>query len=185
MMISKIVALFALLNVSYAQPIISREGEMCGGMIKDLAHTCAKPLECVYTKGPLIADAPGSCKPKCPTKRDAWGNCVPKNCEIWSDGCNTCHFKDNKLTDCSEKKCFDVLVNNQSVDLSIKLNVKDTQLMKMGFFIVQNTSMNCRKLMKYVVQVRKGGRVLMGFLNIVLLNVLQLLTFCSMIAKNS
>jgi len=108
MMISKIVALFALLNVSYAQPIISKEGEMCGGMIKDLAHTCAKPLECVYTKGPLIADAPGSCKPKCPTKRDAWGNCVPKNCEIWSDGCNTCHFKDNKLTDCSEKKCFDV-----------------------------------------------------------------------------
>ena len=77
-------------------------------MLPGLAHTCAKPLECVYTKGPLIADAPGSCKPKCPTKRDAWGNCVPKNCEIWSDGCNTCHFKDNKLTDCSEKKCFDV-----------------------------------------------------------------------------
>ena len=107
-MISKIVALFALLNVSYAQPRISKEGEVCGGMLPELAHTCAKPLECVNTKGPLIADAPGSCKPKCPTKRDAWGNCVPKNCEIWSDGCNTCHFKDNKLTDCSEKKCFDV-----------------------------------------------------------------------------
>jgi hypothetical protein len=62
----------------------------------------------VNTKGPMIADAPGTCKAKCPTTRDAWGNCVPKNCEIWSDGCNTCHFKNNKLTGCSEKLCYDV-----------------------------------------------------------------------------
>ena len=96
MMISKILALFAFFNVSNAQPTISKEGEMCGSLLN--THTCAKPLECVYTKGPLIADAPGSCKSKCPTKRDAWGNCVPKNCEIWSDGCNTCHFKNNKFS---------------------------------------------------------------------------------------
>ena len=45
MMISKILALFALFNLSYAQPIISKEGDVCGGMIPGLAHTSAKQLE--------------------------------------------------------------------------------------------------------------------------------------------
>jgi hypothetical protein len=99
------VTLFSMGNAQDAK--VSKEGEVCGGMMRP-AHTCQKPLECVNTKGPMIADAPGTCKTKCPTTRDAWGNCVPKNCEIWSDGCNTCHFKNNKLTGCSEKLCYDV-----------------------------------------------------------------------------
>ena len=46
-------------------------------------------------------------RPKCPTKRDEWGNCIPKNCEVWNDGCNTCSFKNNKLGTCTELKCID------------------------------------------------------------------------------
>ena len=30
----------------------------------------------------MLADAPGTCRPKCPTKRDQWGNCIPKNCDM-------------------------------------------------------------------------------------------------------
>jgi hypothetical protein len=108
-MIGKFVSLFALFNFSGALPGISTEGKMCGGMMPpDQGNACAPSLECVYTKGPMIADAPGSCMPRCPTVRDAWGNCVPSNCEIWDDGCNTCSFKDNKFTKCTEKRCFDV-----------------------------------------------------------------------------
>jgi hypothetical protein len=110
MMFSKIMMIFALFNVSNSQQFgpnkISKEGSVCGGMMNNV-HVCAPPLECVFTKGPMIADAPGSCKPKCPTKRDVWGNCIPSNCELWDDGCNSCSFKNNKLSDCTEKRCFD------------------------------------------------------------------------------
>ena len=109
MMFSKVIALFAFVNLGMAQNNLSKEGEVCGGMVaQDMRHTCAKPLECVYTKGPMIADAPGTCHTKCPTTRDPWGHCVPKNCEIWNDGCNTCHFQNNKLTGCSETLCYDL-----------------------------------------------------------------------------
>ena len=87
---------------------ISHEGEMCGGMVPvNMIHHCQKPLECVYTKGPMIADAPGVCKPKCDTVRDAWGNCIPSNCEVWNDGCNTCRIQNKQTMMCTEKMCFD------------------------------------------------------------------------------
>ena len=39
---------------------LSNEGGYCGGMMPpEMIHTCKKPLECVYTNGPMIADAPG------------------------------------------------------------------------------------------------------------------------------
>ena len=95
MMFSRIMMLFALFNSYYSQPfgptMVSKEGEVCGGMMNNV-HVCAPSMECVFTKGPMIVDAPGSCKPKCSTKRDAWGNCIPSNCELWDDGCNTCSF---------------------------------------------------------------------------------------------
>ena len=91
----------------FHQPV-SKEGGMCGGMMPlDLQHICANKLECVNTHGPMLADAPGTCRPKCPTKRDDWGNCIPKNCEVWNDGCNTCSFKNNQLGACTELVCVD------------------------------------------------------------------------------
>ena len=101
----KVCSLFSLFSLGMSQTI-SNEGEICGGMMIP-AHTCAKPLECVSTKGPMIADAPGTCRVKCDTIRDDWGNCVPSNCNVWNDGCNTCMFHDNKLTGCTEKLCYD------------------------------------------------------------------------------
>ena len=107
-MFSKIMMLFALFNVSNSQLFgpkkLSKEDEVCGGRVNNV---CASSMECVFTKGPMIADAPGSCKPKCSTKRDAWGNCIPSNCVLWDDGCNTCSFKGNILSACTEKRCFD------------------------------------------------------------------------------
>ena len=106
-MFKVVFSLFSLFTMSYSQGKVSQEGGICGGlMVPNMIHTCAEPLECVYTKGPMIADAPGTCHPKCETKRDAWGNCIPKNCEVWNDGCNTCQFHNNKLA-CSENKCYD------------------------------------------------------------------------------
>ena len=82
----KVISFGLLFYLGMAQD--SKEGEICGGMMKP-SHSCAKPLECVNTKGPLIADAPGTCRVKCNTKRDDWGNCIPSNCNVWNDGCNT------------------------------------------------------------------------------------------------
>ena len=99
--------LFSYINIIHAD--ISKEGGICGGMMpQGKSNQCTPGLECVYTKGPMIADAPGSCHPKCLTVRDAWGHCLPENCLIWSDGCNTCHVESNKLVRCSEEKCFDL-----------------------------------------------------------------------------
>jgi hypothetical protein len=104
--------LFAFFNAATAAPVISNENGFCDGIVplNNLQRICPKSLECVYTKGPMILDAPGTCKPKCPTTRDAWGNCIPSNCELWDDGCNTCKFKDNKL-ECGKKICYDVSHN--------------------------------------------------------------------------
>ena len=70
---------------------IVREGNICGGMMPvNMISSCDQNMECVYTMGPMIADAPGFCRPICPTVRDQWGNCIPDNCEVWNDGCNSC-----------------------------------------------------------------------------------------------
>tara|TARA_B100001094_G_scaffold330744_1_gene396755 strand:+ start:1256 stop:2362 length:1107 start_codon:yes stop_codon:yes gene_type:complete len=82
------------------------EGGTCGGyMPYGLAGICDEGLECVYSMGPMIADAPGNCRQICPTVRDSWGNCVEEGCSNWSDGCNTCTVNDNMLA-CTEKACF-------------------------------------------------------------------------------
>lgn len=90
-------------------PTIVNEGQMCGGMMPvNMLSSCNENLECVYTLGPMIADAPGFCRPKCPTVRDQWGNCVPDNCEIWDDGCNTCTYdkESSSLITCTEEVCY-------------------------------------------------------------------------------
>ena len=98
------VSLFALVQGQS----LSKEGEVCGTNMRGPSHQCEPHLECVNTHGPYIADVPGTCHPKCPTKRDPWGNCIPENCISWNDGCNTCSFKNNRLTGCSEKVCYEL-----------------------------------------------------------------------------
>jgi len=88
---------------------IVREGNMCGGMMPvNMISSCDQNMECVYTMGPMIADAPGFCRPICPTVRDQWGNCIPDNCEVWNDGCNSCSYdrEANSLVDCTEQVCY-------------------------------------------------------------------------------
>ena len=84
---------------------LSQEGEICGGFTKT-PYKCGKGLECVNTHGPMIADAPGTCHAICKTKRDEWGNCVPKNCEVWYDGCNTCSVTNGEANMCTMMYCF-------------------------------------------------------------------------------
>ena len=85
-------------------PIRRMEGESCGGFTAQM-NRCAANLECVSTMGPYIADAPGKCLPKCPTLRDDWGNCIPKDCLTWFDGCNECQIKGNQKS-CTETQCL-------------------------------------------------------------------------------
>lgn len=90
---------------------IVSEGNICGGMMPvEMVSSCDNNLECVYTLGPMLADAPGFCRPTCPTIRDQWGNCLPDNCEIWDDGCNSCTYdkSTNSLVDCTENVCYTV-----------------------------------------------------------------------------
>ena len=84
---------------------LSLEGETCGGYIPYGSHSCIDGLECVYTMGPFIADAPGTCQLICNTVRDQWGNCVEEGCHSWSDGCNTCIVNDNIIQECTETLC--------------------------------------------------------------------------------
>lgn len=107
----KLISLFGLIKLVYSQvnTNIVSEGSICGGMIVDGTRSvCGVNLECVYTLGPMIADAPGFCRPTCPTVRDQWGNCVPDNCEVWNDGCNICSYDKsiNSLVSCTEEVCY-------------------------------------------------------------------------------
>ena len=70
------IILISFVSFSNSQKI-SKEGETCGRMMSPtMVHQCGPGLECAYTKGPMIADAPGVCHPKCDTVRDSWGECV-------------------------------------------------------------------------------------------------------------
>ena len=91
------------------------EGATCGGyMPYGMASVCSSGLECVYTMGPMIADAPGTCMPTCDTTRDVQGNCIrevatpqiPSNCVTWYDGCNTCSADNGQLHGCTMMMCF-------------------------------------------------------------------------------
>ena len=82
------------------------EGGTCGGFMPyGMAGVCDDGLECVYSMGPMIADAPGNCRQVCSTLRDTWGNCIEDGCHHWFDGCNTCEVEDGRLA-CTEKMCF-------------------------------------------------------------------------------
>ena len=84
------------------------QGETCGGFMPyGMSRVCESNLECVYTMGPMIADAPGTCQPICQTTRDSWGNCIDEGCSTWFDGCNTCILSDNNQIGCSEKMCYE------------------------------------------------------------------------------
>lgn len=110
----KILNIFLLISNSFGQMItnvqnIVNEGNICGGMMPvNMMNTCGENLDCVYTLGPMIADAPGFCRPSCQTVRDQWGNCLPDNCEVWNDGCNSCTYNKelNTLVDCTENICY-------------------------------------------------------------------------------
>jgi len=93
---------------------IVTSGETCGGYTFDMTGVCDDGLECVYTMGPMIADAPGTCMPICSGIRDQYGNCVkentepqiPYNCVTWYDGCNTCSVNLGELQGCTMMMCF-------------------------------------------------------------------------------
>ena len=82
---------------------ISLEGEICGGyMPQGMTQNCIHGLECVYTLGPMVADAPGTCQKQCKTTRDTYGNCVSDGCSNWFDGCNSCSVSDNTIQTCRQ-----------------------------------------------------------------------------------
>jgi len=99
------------------EPLISGIGESCGGYMMR-PSVCSEELECVYTMGPYIADAPGSCQNKCSTTRDQWGNCIDKYCSSWYDGCNTCSVSNNEISSCTEMMCGES-VNSNCLEYSI------------------------------------------------------------------
>ena len=95
------------------QPKISIGGTCGGYMPYGMAGVCEDGLECVYTMGPMIADAPGTCQTICQTARDNQGNCmdvntpqIPKNCVTWYDGCNTCSIDHGEIQGCTMMYCF-------------------------------------------------------------------------------
>ncbi len=95
------------------------EGGTCGGFTPyGMTGICDDGLECVYSMGPMIADAPGNCQKACETVRDSWGNCVEKGCNSWYDGCNTCIIENDILT-CTEKVCFLKTEDGHCLDNSI------------------------------------------------------------------
>ena len=65
----------------------------------NMLNICSPSLECVNTMGPMIADAPGICKPFCPNneRRDEYGNCITNGCQTWFDGCNSCQIGKNGI----------------------------------------------------------------------------------------
>lgn len=88
--------------------------ETCGGYVMPgTENRCMDELECVNTMGPMIADAPGQCKERCPnnSRRDEYGNClqtptIPDNCATWNDGCNTCQVRNGVAEICTLMYCF-------------------------------------------------------------------------------
>jgi len=40
-----------------------------------------------------------------PCLRDAYGRCIPSDCESYHDGCNTCSIQDGRLDACTEMFC--------------------------------------------------------------------------------
>ena len=40
-----------------------------------------------------------------PCLRDAYGRCVPSDCESYHDGCNTCSIQNGRLDACTEMYC--------------------------------------------------------------------------------
>ena len=87
-------------------PTVS-EGRSCGGFVPyGRTGICSTGLECVYTMGPYIADAPGTCQPICRTSRDNWGNCVKEGCKTWFDSCNTCLVGIDGSLNCTEEVCY-------------------------------------------------------------------------------
>jgi hypothetical protein len=108
------------INCSH-EPIISQEGESCGGFTMT-PRICIDELECVYTMGPYIADAPGTCHKACPTSRDQWGNCIDKFCSSWYDGCNTCSIDKNQISSCTEMMCYESTNNPSCLEYSIPDN---------------------------------------------------------------
>ncbi len=59
---------------------------------------------CAFVEGPCL--------------RDAYGRCIPSDCESYHDGCNTCSIQNGRLDACTEMfceapkepKCLDVVV---------------------------------------------------------------------------
>jgi hypothetical protein len=96
------------------------KGESCGGYtLPQYESRCNKDhrMECAYTGGPMLADAPGTCQEICSTMRDAWGQCVDSNCANWNDGCNLCTVQDDyALTDCTERECFSPISTSGCMD---------------------------------------------------------------------
>ena len=81
---------------------LSESGEECNSY---MSRECAEGLDCINIMGPIIADSPGICRPKCEFERDSWGNCIDRGCNLWFDGCNTCRLIDNHIIRCTEKMC--------------------------------------------------------------------------------
>ena len=56
--------------------------------------------------------------------RDAYGRCIPSDCESYHDGCNTCSIQNGRLDACTEMfceapkepKCLDVVVGGPTGD---------------------------------------------------------------------
>ena len=89
-------------------------GSSCGGYTPpELQSRCLDNLECVNTRGPMIADASGECRELCiqGERRDDTGNCIetpgiPDNCVTWNDGCNTCQVSRGRADICTLMYCF-------------------------------------------------------------------------------
>ena len=126
------------LSGSQGQEVPSKEGEVCEGMmLPSGTHKCASHLECVHTKGPMIADAPGQCKEPCSHEeiRNEYGECIvhqstiPEFCATWYDGCNTCQIRGGIAEICTLMYCFSQnppFCMNYHVKGSNKLLVGDT-----------------------------------------------------------
>ena len=97
-----------------------QEGGTCGGYMPYGGGICDDGLECVYTMGPMVADASGTCEQICNTVRDTWGNCIDEGCTSWFDGCNTCSVDLDEINSliCTEVLCYGNPGNSQCLENS-------------------------------------------------------------------